>query len=213
MKDFEENRSTTVSGVRDYSKNRRKILLSAMVVVVAAILIGGATSFQYSVAENNDDNGDSPTDGYDIHATVIRHDSEHLNAEIDHFCKLDSRIVAVCQLYEGDDADAQLVQVEFIITDQQYESLPDREKQSWHNHAVELTPERGMPEFVSLPEGVDGGKLLETLQQTYGKVVTVWDPNDDLPDFPPYVFNVDSPFALGQDENDDLEEEWETGDQ
>lgn len=209
MADLEENRSS-VSKVRDNSKNLRKILLSTMVVVVAAVLIGGATSFQSSVAQNNDNDND-PTDGYDIHATVIRHDSEHLDADIDHFCKLDSRIVAVCQLYEGDDADAQLVQIEFIITDQQYESLPDREKQSYHNHAVELTPERGMPEFVSLPEGVDGGELLETLQQTYGKVITVWDPNDDLPDFPPYVFSVDSPFALGQDENDDLEEEWETG--
>ncbi|CAN5346641.1 hypothetical protein BH18THE2_BH18THE2_30350 [soil metagenome] len=193
--------------------HKRKILLGTMVAAVAAVLIGGTTSFQSSLAENDDNDDNSPTDGYDIHATVIRHDSEHLNAEIDHFCKLDKRIVAVCQLYEGDDKDAQLVQVEFIITDQQYESIPDRDKQSWHNHAVELTPERGEPEFVSLPEGVEAGALLDTLKKTYGKVVTVWDPNDNLPDFPPYVFNVDSPFALGQDENDDLENEWETGDQ
>lgn len=191
----------------------RNLLLGVMIASVFSVLAVGATTSQYSIATNDGDNkGKSPTDGYDIHVTVNRHDSENLEADMDHYCKLDTRIVAVCQLYDGDGANAQLAQVEFIITDAQYDKLPDREKQNYHNHAVELTPERGEPGIVSLPKGVDGAELLKTLQQTYGKVVTLWDPSDDLPDYPPYVFQVDSPFALGQDKNDDLENEWETAD-
>ena len=41
----------------------------------------------------------SPTDGYDIHVTVGRHDSTHLDAQMDHYCKLDSRTVAVYASY------------------------------------------------------------------------------------------------------------------
>lgn len=188
---------------------RRTVLLGAMVAAVATILIGGLTTFQSSIAQN-DDNGSngSPTEGFDIHATVNKHDSENLEADMSHYCKLDDKIVAVCLLFDGTDATAHLAQVEYIITDAQYQQLPEREKHNWHNHAVELTPERGEPGFVSLPEGVDGAELLATLQQTYGKVVTLWDPADDVPSYPPYVFDVDSPHALGQDENDDLECEW-----
>ncbi len=187
----------------------RNFLLGVMIASVFSVLVVGVTSSQPSIATTQEDNStQSPTDGYDIHVTVNKHDSENLDAAMDHYCKLDAKIVAVCQLYAGEGADAQLAQVEFIITDAQYDQLPSREKQNWHNHAVELTPERGAPAFVSLPAGVNGTELLTTLQGTYGKVVTLWDPSDDLPDYPPYVFSVDSPFALGQDENDDLEKEW-----
>jgi hypothetical protein len=186
---------------------RRKIMLSAIVASVAAVLIGAGLPLQSSIAQEEMD----PTQGYNIHVTVNRHDSSHLNAQMDHFCKLDPRIVAVCQLYAHDDAGPQLAQVEFIITDEQYLQLPDREKPNWHNHAVELTPQRGMPSCIELPEGLDCNTLVGILQGTYGKVITLWDPADDLPNYPPYAFLVDSPFALGQDVNDDLECIYEVG--
>ena len=191
--------------------DRRKILLGAMAVTVAAILIGGVKSFQTSVAANGDNHEDNgPTSGFNIHVSVNKHDSENLDHQMDHYCKLDDKIVAVCLLFDGHETNAHLEQVEFIITDEQYQQLPEREKFNWHNHAVELTPERGEPQIIDLPEGVDGAALLGTLKQTYGKVVTRWDAgNEDLPSYPPYVFAVDSPHALGQDENDDLECEWE----
>lgn len=49
------------------------------------------------------------------------------------------------------------------------------------------------------------------LQSTYGKVITLWDPEDAVPNFPPYVFAVDSPYALGQDLNNNLAKEWPAG--
>ena len=48
----------------------------------------------------------------------------------------------------------QLSQIEFIITEEHYKQLPERERPNWHNRAVELTPERGNPSCVELPEGL-----------------------------------------------------------
>lgn len=186
--------------------DRRKILLGAMTVTVAAILIVGITAYQTSIAQDSSDNNNvNPTQGFDIHVSVNKHDSEHLEAQMQHWCKLDTTIVAVCQLYAGNDTNAKLSQIEFIITDEQYQSLPAREKQNWHNHAVELTPQRGEPEIISLPAGVNGTQLLDTLTHTYGKVITLWDPSDELPNYEPYVHMVDSPYALGYDQDDTLQ--------
>ena len=140
---------------------------------------------------------------------------------MDHFCKLTPPIVATCLLFakenmatpRGQANGPQLAQIEYIITRDQYLELPLRERQNWHDHAVELTPERGMPQCLSLPEGLDCGTLVNILHKTYGKVVTLWDPADHLPNYPPYVFWVDSPYALQQDLNHDLETQWEVGDE
>ncbi len=155
-----------------------------------------------------------PTSGYDIHVTVNRHDSMNIDAPMDHYCKLSDKIVAVCQLYFNDPESGGtpiLSQIEYIISKNQYLQLPPRERASWHNHAVELTPERGMPSCVSLPPGLTCEQLVSTLVTTYGKVITIWDPADETPSYPPYVFAVDSPFTLGQDLNNNLAKDWPTG--
>jgi hypothetical protein len=174
----------------------------------------GSTSLQNTFAQSEEqantstNTTESPITGYDIHAKINKHDASDLGHKMDHFCKLSESIVAVCQLYDGEGPDAKLAQIEFIITEDQYDQLPDKEKPNWHNHAVELTPQRGAPEFVDLPPGVNGTELLSTLQTTYGKVITLWEPSEELPQSEPYAFWVDSPFALGQDKNDNLHNEW-----
>jgi hypothetical protein len=204
-KDERNNRES--ERVSSASNKRRKILLIAMVASVATVLVGSINAIQSSVATPapNGGGGDRPVDGYDIHVSVNKHDSEHLEAQMQHWCKLDTTIVAVCQLYAGNETNAKLSQIEFIITDEQYQSLPAREKQNWHNHAVELTPQRGEPQIISLPAGVNGTQLLDTLTHTYGKVITLWDPSDELPNYEPYVHMVDSPYALGYDQDDTLQ--------
>lgn len=194
----------------------KKIMMSVAAAAIAATVVLGANAFQLSEATSTMATHDNPTKGYDIHVTVGRHDSAHLDAQMDHYCKLDERIVAVCQLYATTNnvtgGGPQLSQIEFIITDKQYLQLPLRERPNWHNHAVELTPERGSPTCVELPEGLECSALVGILQKTYGKVITIWDPADGLPRYPPYAFLVDSPFALDQDLNDNLHEEWPVGD-
>lgn len=195
-------------------ENKKKIVLSIVVTVVVATFTFGLTQVQ-----SGNDGASDPTQGFNIHVSVGRHDSANLEAQMDHFCKLTPPIVATCLLFAmenmatppGHPNGPQLAQVEYIITRDQYLELPLRERQNWHDHAVELTPERGMPQCISLPEGLDCGTLVNILHNTYGKVVTLWDPADHLPNYPPYVFWVDSPFALEQDLNHDLEKQWEVG--
>lgn len=194
----------------------KKIMLSVAAAAIAATVVLGTNAFPLTEATSSrSGTHDNPTEGYDIHVTVGRHDSAHLDAQMDHFCKLDDRIVAVCQLYATTNnvkgGGHQLSQIEFIITDKQYLQLPLRERPNWHNHAVELTPERGSPTCVELPDGLECSALVGILQKTYGKVITIWDPADGLPRYPPYAFLVDSPFALDQDLNDNLHEEWPVG--
>jgi hypothetical protein len=203
---------------RTIARDRGKALIGIAVATAVASLVLGTNAFQISAATTSSMTGHSdtnPTKGYDIHVTVGRHDSAHLDAQMDHYCKLDDRIVAVCQLYASTNnikgGGPQLSQIEFIITDKQYLQLPLRERANWHNHAVELTPERGAPTCVELPEGLECSALVGILQKTYGKVITIWDPADGLPRYPPYAFLVDSPFALDQDLNDNLHEEWPVG--
>jgi uncharacterized protein DUF1264 len=211
---------------------KSKVILSIIAASVVALMTYGITTMQPLAAQvpgvtappeesssmnaTQQQGGMNPTQGYDVHVTVNRHDSMNLNAAIDHYCKLDKRIVAVCLLYAKDNnakpgTGPQLSQVEFIITKDQYKQLPPRERANWHNHAVELTPERGAPSCVSLPQGLECGKLVTLLQGTYGKVVTLWDPADAVPNSQPYAFNVESPYALGQDLNNNLAKEWPTG--
>ncbi len=195
----------------------KKITLSAGVAAIVATLVLSTNAFQISAATQtmSTTHADDPTQGYNIHVAVGRHDSANLDAHMDHYCKLDARIVAVCQLYSSTNnikgGGPMLSQIEFIITDSQYLQLPLRERPNWHNHAVELTPERGSPTCVSLPEGLECSALVGILQHTYGKVITIWDPSDGLPRYPPYAFLVDSPFALDQDLNDSLQDDWPVG--
>lgn len=113
------------------STQNRKIYLSIIAASVATLMTYGITTIQPSTAQNTQ--AMNPTAGYDVHVTVNRHDSENLNAAMDHYCKLDKRIVAVCQLYAKDNnakpgTGPQLAQIEFIITKDAYMQLPPRER-------------------------------------------------------------------------------------
>ena len=226
---IDQNKNTKRLNMNSIKTTKRKVMLSIIAASVLALFTYGVTTMQPSLAQipgitppqdqqeaSGGDGGTNPTLGYDIHVTVNRHDSLNLNAPMDHYCKLDKRILAVCLLYAKDNnakpgTGPQLSQVEFIITKDEYMKLPPRERANWHNHAVELTAERGAPSCVSLPQGLECSQLVTMLQGSYGKVLTLWDPADAVPNSQPYAFNVESPYALGQDLNNNLAKEWPTG--
>ena len=108
------------------AENGRKIALSIGVAAIAVVLIIAANSMQLDAKKATAISG-NPTLGYDIHVTVNKHDSANLHAHMDHYCKLDDRVLAVCQLYSKtnniEGGGPQLSQIEFIITDDQYLTL------------------------------------------------------------------------------------------
>jgi len=194
-------------GKSAFLNDSRKLVLSVLLVSMAVFFVTGAFA-------DHSNGSDDPLENFNIILAVNGHDSSNLEADFIHRCALTSPIVATCIIFESENVgDHKLSQVEYIITKDQYLQLPFRERQNWHNHAVELTPERGEPSCVSLPEGLECGVLVDILHTTYGKVVTLWDPSDALPSYPPYIYAVDSPFALLQDLNNNLHNEWDKGDE
>jgi len=141
---------------------------------------------------------DKPVDGYGApqgHINAVRHIFNDPALRVEHFCKPSDKIVMVCQLYDGASANATLIGVEYIVTQEQYDSLSDREKPYWHAHRVELRPDRADPMMPELSPEQARAEMAK-LMPTWGKVVITWNPDDELPSFPPQVQLVDHPFMV-----------------
>ena len=83
----------------------------------------------------------------------------------------------------------------YIITADQYNSLPNGEKPYWHYHKIEFASDRADPMFPELP-AVQAKALMGKLSDTYGKILITWNPKDTLLTFPPQVEQVQHPFMI-----------------
>ena len=139
-----------------------------------------------------------PVDGYNLpqgHLSAVRHVFDDPSLRVEHFCKPNDKIMMVCQLYDSNSANATLIGIEYIITQQQYDSLPDREKPYWHAHREEFAPNRADPKMPEMNPEQAQAEMAKMLP-TWGKVIVTWNPNDDLPSFPPQIQLVDHPFMV-----------------
>lgn len=149
--------------------------------------INNATTGLAETLATNDTAGMKPTGGYDLpqsHMAAVRHVFEDPSLRVHHYCKPSPAIFMQCQLYDSDSSNATLIGIEYIIEEADYQSLPDREKPYWHAHRVELRPDRADPIMPELDETM-AKEHIELLKPTYGKVIITWQPNDNLPSFPP----------------------------
>src|SRR5215831_13631853 len=87
-----------------------------------------------------------PVDGYSTHLSAVRHVFDVPSLRVQHYCKPNNKIAFVCQLYDSSSRNATLIGVEYIITADQYKSLPDREKPNW----IDITHNRSVPMFPGL---------------------------------------------------------------
>ncbi|AIC15592.1 DUF1264 domain-containing protein [Nitrososphaera viennensis] len=173
---------------------------AAAFAIAAALMLGvsATNSVAQQSAMSTNATSSTPVDGYNApqgHLAAIRHIFDDPSLRVHHYCKPNDKIVAVCQLYDTNSANATLIGIEYVITQDQYNSLPDREKPYWHAHRVEFAPDRAdvqMPDLT--PEQAKA--VMSQLAPTWGKVVITWNPNDELPSFPPQVELVDHPFML-----------------
>lgn len=185
----------------------RKIILvsgfaaTTALMVTAATLILSITISNTAAAQQQgmmNATAVKPVDGYNLpqgHLNAVRHNFDDPSLRVEHFCKPHDRVMMVCQLYDSNSANATLIGIEYIITQEQYDSLPNREKPYWHAHREELRPERAdpmMPELSPEQAQAEMAKMLPT----WGKVIITWIPSDDLPSFPPQVQLVDHPFMV-----------------
>lgn len=74
-------------------------------------------------------------------------------------------------IFDGNDKDAKIMGVEYIITEKLFKTLPEEEKKLWHSHHYEVKSGAliapGIPEIAEF-------ELMEKLVATYGKTIHTW---------------------------------------
>ena len=183
-----------------------KITLVFSIFLILAIgTVSTARSSHFAMAIGQSGNSSTtstskPVDGYNTpqgHLSAIRHVFDDPTLRVQHYCKPNDKIVLVCQLYDSSSPKATLIGIEYIITADQYKSLPDREKPNWHAHKIEFAPNRADPMFPDVTS-TQANALIHKLIDTYGKVILTWNPKDKLPAFVPQVEQVQHPFMVNQ---------------
>ncbi|MBA0731529.1 hypothetical protein Golax_022662 [Gossypium laxum] len=85
-----------------------------------------------------------------------------------------------CLIYDTPEADAKLIGLEYIISENLFLTLPDEEKPLWHSHLYEV--KSGVLFMPRVPGPIERQDL-EKVCKTYGKTIHFWqiDKGDNLP--------------------------------
>ncbi|HET7204895.1 MAG TPA: OBAP family protein [Steroidobacteraceae bacterium] len=100
--------------------------------------------------------------------------------EAHHFCSVVNEDVRQCVIFDGNDRDAKLMGIEYIVSRRVFEQLPAEERKLWHSHVYEV--KSGTLIAPGIPE-VAEHELMEQFVGTYGKTWHTWhpEPGHDLP--------------------------------
>lgn len=74
-------------------------------------------------------------------------------------------------IYDGNEEDAKIVGIEYIISERLFNTLPDEEKKLWHSHHYEVSS--GLLVAPGIPDAAEH-ELMEKLISTYGKTIHTW---------------------------------------
>ncbi|MGN6389798.1 MAG: OBAP family protein [Burkholderiaceae bacterium] len=143
---------------------------------------------------------DAPPSALDIHLDgfhAAKDDPSH-QMQAHHFCRQVNEDFAQCALYDGDAQDANLVGVEYIISDKLFDTLPPDERRYWHPHNYEILS--GELVAPGLPAAAEK-QLMKKKINSYGKTWHFWNTGpggDRLPLGAPVLewsFNRDGEMA------------------
>jgi len=132
----------------------------------------------------------------DLHIQAIRHmkpDTEHANDPklkmiVHHHCKAYDDGTFVCLMFHSGMKDQDKpIGFEYIITTEQFNSLPKEEQKYWHYHKEEVP--RAHATFPDLT-AEEAAALLPAINETYGKVVYFTKAGDQFPIGQPYILVV-----------------------
>jgi hypothetical protein len=102
----------------------------------------------------------------------VMKDDPGMHMEAHHFCRGTNEEFTQCVIFDGNSEDANLIGIEYIVSEQLFASLPEDEKAYWHPHNYEiLSGQLVLPKVPSIAEK----KALEKKMNSYGKTWHVWD--------------------------------------
>jgi hypothetical protein len=118
----------------------------------------------------------TPADGHTIHVTAPHMVDGHEMGPYHHYCKPISAEVLQCLIYDSDEPNALLKQIEYFVA--KSVSRPNVPLKTWnkyyHDHAVEIAGGRVKVLDVSDEEAK---KIAETAAQTDGIIFHLWWPD------------------------------------
>lgn len=94
-----------------------------------------------------------------------------MQMEAHHYCGHLNEDVIQCVLFDGNDDDAKLVGIEYIVSAAVFATLPDAEKNLWHSHVHEV--QSGQLIAPGIPIAAEH-ELMEKIAGTYGKTWHTW---------------------------------------
>lgn len=154
---------------------KKIILLLGVAVCSALLMLGLARDLKASDPERT-----TPADGYTVHVTAPHNVNGHIMGPYHHYCKvMSSDPVIVCEIYDSDDPNGMLKQVEFIIAKKLTRStvpLSDWNR-LWHDHAVEIAT--GRVQVLDLPP--DKAKEVADLVANTDGIIYSFEFNGNVP--------------------------------
>jgi len=142
-----------------------------------------------------------PIGEFRLHLSDIHFYSGDLNTQYiaHHYCNDHKNGFQMCLLFDDNDR-SRVIGVEYVISKEIFDSLPEEEKPLWHSHVYEVKSGLLVAPDLSPDEE---WKVMEWLVGTYGKVIDNYRQGFDLPLGAPRLAN-----ALAQDSQVD----WEVAD-
>lgn len=106
-------------------------------------------------------NMDMYLDGFHFYA-----DDLGRQIEAHHYCSKVNDNLHQCVIYDGNGPDAKLIGIEYIISEEAFQQLPEKEKRLWHSHVYEVKSGA-----LILPGVGDAREheMMQTIVKTYGK--------------------------------------------
>ena len=112
--------------------------------------------------------------GFHMYADDMRR-----QVEASHFCIHLQHDLHQCVIFDRNAADARLIGIEYIVSEERFRSLPEDEKRLWHSHHYEVRS--GVLVAPGIPDIAEHA-YFEDLVSTYGKTFHTWQYDRD--DFP-----------------------------
>jgi uncharacterized protein DUF1264 len=120
----------------------------------------------------------APLHGFDVYVVGFHpaRDEPDMQMEAHHYCKVVNDDFLQCALFDGNTKDANLIGIEYIVSERLFATLDPEERTYWHPHNFEVLS--GQLVAPGLPEAAEKA-LMKRLLNSYGKTWHLWHTDGD----------------------------------
>ncbi|NLP84309.1 OBAP family protein [Microbacterium sp. CFH 90308] len=115
----------------------------------------------------------TPLHGFDVYVVGFHPAKEDpaMQMEAHHYCRVVNDDFLQCTIFDGNARDANLVGIEYIVSERLFATLPEDERDSWHPHNFEVLS--GQLVAPGLPAAAEHA-FMKRLMNSYGKTWHTW---------------------------------------